>query len=351
MPARLGRHIIGFAICITASLARVSTESSEASMALDRSRVGPAALRVIFSDLDGTLVHFPQWFNKHGVSVVAECDGGDPTRAVVETATGERRACRVLPKSTMGPGFVSDRTVDLVDRLRARGVRFVVITAARKSTLLERLPFLPHCDVAVCECGARIYYGDELDLAWARTFEHISGPLETELSPDERPQPLWQLYREMRDAGLSCDTRSYTGCFRVAVATPEHVELVERFRVALDPLVISSAENLGKVDFFPALCGKGNAVKYLQAKFGVGRAESAALFDDDNDLPMAAECAVHLLPALTSDSIVAAVRANPAWRVAERCGQGVFAIEELLEGLLEAHVQAAPVAVGAVGLS
>jgi 3-deoxy-D-manno-octulosonate 8-phosphate phosphatase KdsC-like HAD superfamily phosphatase len=300
-------------------------------------------VRAIFSDLDGTLVHFPQWFGKHGVIVLADGGGGDPTRAVVESATGERRECRVLPESTMGPGFVSDRTVELVDSLRAHGALFVVITAARKSTLLERLPFLPRCDVAVCECGARIYYGDELDLAWARTFEHISGPLDTPLSPDERPQPLWQLYREMRDAGLSCDTRSYTGCFRVATASAAHVALVERFRAGLDPSVIGSAENLGKVDFFPALCGKGNAVKYLQAKFGVRPAECAALFDDDNDLPMAAECAVHLLPALTSDSVVSAVRVNPAWRVAERCGQGVFAIEELLEALLETHVRAQPV--------
>ena len=47
----------------------------------------------------------------------------------------------------MGPGMVSERSVELVDRLRAEGVMFVVVTAARKSTLLERLPLLPTCDV------------------------------------------------------------------------------------------------------------------------------------------------------------------------------------------------------------
>ncbi|KAG8470245.1 hypothetical protein KFE25_008666 [Diacronema lutheri] len=302
-------------------------------------------VRVVFSDLDGTLVHFEPWFAKHGVRVVdreSAADGEsarDGFRAVVESGAGERRACRVLPPSTMGPGYVSDETVRLVDALRWRGVTFVVITAARKSTLLERLPHLPRADVYVCECGTRILYGDdlELDRDWAARFEHISGPLETDVPADERPQPLWQLCRRMREAGLAVDTRSYYGCFRVSATCAEDVALVEALRAELDAHgVIGCSINLGKFDFYPASCGKGNAVRYLQAKLGLPKADSAALFDDDNDLPMAEECDQQFLPALTSDSIVAAVRAHPQWRVAARCGQGVFAVEELLEALLAA---------------
>ena len=37
--------------------------------------------------------------------------------------------------------------------LRAQGILFVIITGARKSTLLERLPFLPKGDAAVSETG------------------------------------------------------------------------------------------------------------------------------------------------------------------------------------------------------
>ncbi|KAJ1619113.1 hypothetical protein T492DRAFT_1088238 [Pavlovales sp. CCMP2436] len=291
-------------------------------------------LRAVYSDLDGTLVHFSQWFERHGVRVLLGEDGDNSTRAIVENEAGERRECHVLPEATMGPGFVSLRTVELVAKLRARGCLFVIITAARKSTLLERLPFLPRADVNVAECGTRILWGERLDTEWANSFVHISGPLETDISPDLRPEPLWQLYRQMRDAGLKCDTRSYYGCFRVAARGPGETALVEGFRAKLDPTLISSNMNLGKYDFFPACCGKGNAVRYLQTKLGHTREQSAALFDDDNDLPMAEQCARHLLPALTSESIVEAVRAHPEWRVATRCGQGVFAIEELLEGLL-----------------
>lgn len=323
------------ALVFTLSLTTLDGKDHQsAGMAAQAARRG---VRAIFSDLDGTLVHFEQWFAKHGVRVIDAASGADSTRGVVENDTGERRECRVLPKATMGPGFVSDRTISLVDRLRERGVTFVIITAARKSTLLERMPQLPRADVYVGECGTRIYYGNEreLDTEWESRFVAISGPLETTLSPDERPQPLWQLYRRMREAGLRVDARSYFGCFRVEASSASDCMLVDSIRAELDPTQISCSWNLGKIDFYPACCGKGNAVKYLQAKLGLRKEESAALFDDDNDLPMAEECAFHLLPSLTSESIVRAVRAHPEWRVAKRCGQGVFAIEELLESLLD----------------
>ena len=105
--------------------------------------------------------------------------------------------------------------------------------------------------------------------------------------------------------------------------------------------------NLGKYDFFPAASGKGNAVAYLQDKFGVAPEESCALFDDDNDLPMAARCGTRMLPGLTSASVRRAAAENPDWEVASVAGQGVFAVEELLESLLERVRAAKPAAAGA----
>ena len=93
--------------------------------------------------------------------------------------------------------------------------------------------------------------------------------------------------------------------------------------------------NLGKFDFYPSLSGKGNVVAYLQAKFGVAPDECACLFDDDNDLPMARRCGVHLLPGLTSKSVERAALEHPEWYVPPHAGQGVFAIEECLAQLLE----------------
>ena len=50
-------------------------------------------------------------------------------------------------------GVISAGTLHRVANLRGQGVKFVVITGARLSTLLMRLPYLPFCDALVCESG------------------------------------------------------------------------------------------------------------------------------------------------------------------------------------------------------
>tara|TARA_B100000795_G_C22779568_1_gene431608 strand:+ start:1115 stop:1690 length:576 start_codon:yes stop_codon:yes gene_type:complete len=161
-------------------------------------------VKAVFSDLDGTLVHFPAWFEAHGSKIVLR----DPAAgtATVRSPDGQERACRLLPSSTMGDGLVSERTVELIDELRALGILFVVVTAARKSTLLERLPLLPAVDVAVGETGSRIYVDGVLDEAWADGLREVCGALDRELSPEERPEILWRWLRRLQEVpGLKVD--------------------------------------------------------------------------------------------------------------------------------------------------
>lgn len=300
-------------------------------------RANAPRLRAIFSDLDGTLVHFPAWFEEHGSKIVSR--DADAKRAICESPTGETRECRLLPSSTMGDGLVSERSAELVQQLRDEGILFVIVTAARKSTLMERWPLLPTSDVYCCETGSRVYLQDgSLDADWVARFEHICGPLERELDVDSRPEPLWQFFRLLREkvAGLKCDSRSYYGCFRVDTKGDDTIDAALRACIDAElPEGVDWAMNLGKYDFYPRASGKGNVVAYLQEKFGVTPDECACLFDDDNDLPMAQRCGTHLLPGLTSDSVARAAMEHPEWQVASRSGQGVFAIEECLEQLLE----------------
>ena len=93
------------------SVTSLRTAHEDATGARDR-----MPLRAIFSDLDGTLVHFSKWFEEHGTRIVSMDEASG--RAVVESPTGERRDCRLLPSSTMGPGLVSEASVDLVAALR-----------------------------------------------------------------------------------------------------------------------------------------------------------------------------------------------------------------------------------------
>lgn len=66
-----------------------------------------------------------------------------------------------LPRSSTGQqGYVSVKALKLMRDLREAGAKIVVITGARSSTLLERLPYLPAADAVVSENGGRIFYVD-----------------------------------------------------------------------------------------------------------------------------------------------------------------------------------------------
>jgi hypothetical protein len=207
-------------------------------------------IRCIFSDLDGTLCHFDRHTTHHGVTVeVNEAKSS----ATVRNSEGEERNCRLLPTSTMGSGVISDRTVHLVDQLRSHGVRFVIISGARTTTMFARYPRLPHCDAIACETGVKILYPPSgspddnaasesseapasapplphsdpyahrdasgkllvLDREWSQRFAHVTGPLDSSIAPLERRGTLWDLYRELADLALEPDARGYYGCFRV----------------------------------------------------------------------------------------------------------------------------------------
>lgn len=202
---------------------------------------------------------------------------------------------------------------------------------------------LPPADAVVCESGSRILRGTTadgagtLDAAWDAMLAPISGPLDREMPPSDRPEPLWRFCAKLQGLGFTVDTRSYYGCFRVD--TKGDSAASERLRQILVvsgdmPPSLDWAMNLGKYDVFPAVSGKANAVQYLQLAFGLRPEECACLFDDDNDLGMAARCGTHLLPGLTSESVRRAAAENPTWQVAANAGEGVFAIESLLGDLL-----------------
>jgi len=307
------------------------------SRALTVGPISGSPLRAIFSDIDGTLVHYAKDFEKHGVRLVTSDE--EALTAIVEGPGGDRRACRLLPSATMGPACVSERTIELVDSIRSHGVLFGVVTAARKSTMLKRWPLLPECDVRVCEAGSRIWVGDRLDEEYATRFESVCGPIDREVEGAEtRPEPLWRFYRQLRDEipGLELDAKSYFGMFRARTRGNIAVDSALRAKIeSALPADISWATNLGHFDFYPSAAGKGEAVVYLQKKFGITRSETACLFDDDNDLPMAKQCGIQMLPGLTSESVEAAAARHPSWQIAEAAGQGVFAIEECLEAILQ----------------
>ena len=254
------------------SLREPSEPMSQHSPAEGRNVLGRLSdIKCIFSDLDGTLCHFDRHTKHYGVEITEDEAGGCAT---VRNSQGEERHCRLLPTSTMGAGVISDKTVALVDELRGLGVKFVIISGARTTTMFARYPRLPTCDAIACETGAKILYppsfaassadsgeaaiadqgqgeqGEEqtlkdpfahriptggvlgLDTEWSKPFENVTGPLDSSLAPLERRGTLWDLYRELSELGLEPDARGYYGCFRVNCRNDESKVL---FSVKLPP--------------------------------------------------------------------------------------------------------------------
>ena len=55
--------------------------------------------------------------------------------------------------------------------------------------------------------------GDELDREFSARFEQLTGPLERELDPAERPEPLWEFFRGLEKLPVKRDSRSPTRKF------------------------------------------------------------------------------------------------------------------------------------------
>mmetsp|Transcript_20065 Transcript_20065/g.50806 ORF Transcript_20065/g.50806 Transcript_20065/m.50806 type:complete len:329 (-) Transcript_20065:1263-2249(-) len=300
--------------------------------------------RVVFSDLDGTLVHFERHFRDHGATLTSPADCA-PGHAQFEHAE-EKRRCVLLPTSTMGPGVMSLRTMDLITELRGAGVLFVYVTGARCSTLMERLPLMAPVDAAFGETGGRYLTNNcsTLDPAWTAAMEVICGPSDSPDPPSERKGALWDWARFLTQRGFAIDARSYFFGFRVDLdkqATPALKDAVAFHSLVKEhlPAELSMASNLGKQDFFPAISGKGNAVRHFLREHGIGREEAIAMFDDENDLPMAEQVGISYVLQSTHEAVNQAVSQHPNWHLATKVG--VLAAEEALEDIL-ARVRGEP---------
>jgi hydroxymethylpyrimidine pyrophosphatase-like HAD family hydrolase len=124
-----------------------------------------------------------------------------------------------------------------------------------------------------------------------------------------------------------------------SAVSEEQAALILRHMMDTDmPSTITCAQNLGKFDFFPKMSGKGNAVRYMLYKRGLHPSQAVALFDDDNDLPMAYEVGHCCVMQCTHGGVAEAVQQNPDWVVAKQ--KGPLAADEVLSQLLEEAMKA-----------
>lgn len=261
-------------------------------------------LKIIFSDVDGALIHYPK--------------SKDDPRFLDENILA-------LPPSATGmKGIVSHETLKICRDLRKeKGIKLVLVSGMRTSTLLNRLPYLPRADAYCTEAGGRIFYPtteeeqiytpmaytgatvDDLlpfglreDRTWRKRIEQAGagkdGYVGNEVSSDrlcdeddddeeclidydnpfgfpkevipvqERTGALWDYARALQDQhGFVLDTKSYSTCFRVNRKHQTGAAGEDVFQALLTgdiahPSEVGKSTNLGCIDIYPISSGKRN---------------------------------------------------------------------------------------------
>jgi len=310
---------------------------------------------LVFSDVDGTLVHYDEVMDKLG-SFNGKTDAGMGTHEFIDLQGNVHGMVKLPPSTTGLQGVISKRTLDLVHQLKGSGRKeaaFVLISGARTTTMLQRLAYLPDCDAFVTENGGRIFFrnADQRqtaapymeDFAWLESHEDAVGPLELALDPpQDRKGPLWDVYRVLAEEGWKLDTAGYLTGFRVVDAgeASDETALQNAIQKAGDGKVRFSC-NLGKYDIYPSSSGKAEAAAYIRnncpdrmLKGSKKYNRTVTICDDDNDIDLAMDTHHAYIPSITSEALRLTIHRNPEhFTVSKRMGP--FATEDMLQTILK----------------
>lgn len=303
--------------------------------------------QIIFSDIDGTVVHYEKDMHSQGYTLESTgVDSQGRETAVFSHVSGRNVRCLKVPSLTLGGGFISEATLSLVDVLRDEfGVYFVLMTGARTSTMLMRRASatLPKTEFDVCEGGGSMWRRQSCDdkqdvphmVEWSRQFEPLCGPPQDE-DAEFRQGALWDIYRTLIEDGFALDAKSFSTSFLVLVSESPRVKsghmsvdeaqfyLRNRFGNTTDlgGKGFWYVTNLGKGQVICSGSGKHEAMKFIleTLKIEHPKLSAIALFDDENDLEFAAMCGAGFLPSIAHEVVLPIVN-----KINDECGQIRFA--------------------------
>jgi len=245
---------------------------------------------IIFSDVDGTLVHYPE-------NVQDSIDTEESLNPII----------KLPPSSTGMRGIISSETMRQCADLRRSAGRtaLVLVSGMRSTTLWKRIPYLPRADAYCSEAGGRIFYpvpastttsttttttavtfrlhpyqgateedltpfGLEEDMEWRTRMQRTTGedgfsgneldesPPRSVVSIDQREGLLWAFCRDLQKKGFVIDTKGYSTCFRVNRSQQTSVSDAD-FDALYSmeaPDGLATSVNLGCIDFYPVDSGK-----------------------------------------------------------------------------------------------
>lgn len=283
---------------------------------------------IVFSDIDGTCVHYDMGETLVHFSADLDFEGEIPLGLERAQFPNDGRLAWVLalPESSSGSrGIISVDSLKGFARLQGDfGCRVVLVSGCRCSTLIQRIPYLPKADAYVCESGGRIFYPSQRglveDLGWRNAHNALPPAQPSTVAPETYSGYLWNFYRCLKSKGINIDRKNYSTAFRVKDTRVSGQDV---------PSTLAYSTNLGSLDIYPKTSGKLNAAIYLMKRFGSGPESSVFMCDDDNDIELALHVSRAYLPGITSESMQKIVEENKDhFYVAKR--NGIWGTEEVL---------------------
>lgn len=352
-------------LVVTIDYCRSESAVASTSSPQVRTMTTSTDIKIVFSDVDGTLAHYPEKVDEH-------------------VGTEENKIILLPPSATGMQGIISSETLRKCQELRQKGKKLVLVSGMRSSTLWKRIPYLPRADAYCCEAGGRVFYPKRVGGGTSFQLEPFDGATEATLEPfeleedkewrqqmsktvgldgfvgneldgsssgaksvavDKRSGLLWEYCLELQKKGFIVDIKAYSTCFRVNRKQQSSVSESEFAALhSVDaPTGLATSINLGCVDFYPFDSGKKNCCQYVARKLCGAEAvlseNAVCLCDDDNDLEMALACKHAFVPGISSASMAQVVENNTD-RITATGGineleEGTVATERALDAVLE----------------
>lgn len=253
---------------------------------------------ILFSDIDGTLLH---------------ANNGPGTVAVEPVRSKEHH--------------FSVRAAELIEQYRAAGNLFVLSTA-RRSSGCAGLVSLLQPDYVITEHGCLVLRGGEPDEGWQQVFAATVGVYGV------KQGPLWEIEAALQKAGYNTDSNGRYASFRVFrdnptfLSDPERAELEARVSELGAAQGITTIRHQQMLDVLPANGGKVSAIRYLLETTGIPHTRSRAIGDNTNDTEMLAYSAWAGCQGHAPESVKAVVRERGGYITPFTSHQGT---EDLLE--------------------
>ncbi len=224
--------------------------------------------KIVFSDVDGTLVH--------------SSDAGSGLVKVLQ----ENR-------------FIGNGTIGAIADLKADGVGFVLATGRRMSSYLRVRDVIPH-DYALIEHGCVMLEEGKIDSVWAGVLQPVIGKI------GDKKGVIWEYEQKLIGKGLKTDSEGRLATVRVyldAITLEQRSALKSRIKSEAKSFGIAITMNDGMLDLLPEKGGKTNAIKHLSKSKGFSLEDVIVLCNDANDLGMLSIASYAACPADASGQV------------------------------------------------